>query len=177
MIVPSTRLFTAGEVETGAYLNSAVTNLGNFMLGKPIAQLTSIATTSITAGTTGVAIPFASENIDRDNGHSTTVNTSYYTAQTAGWYYVQGSASFASTAATSRGTALKVNGTTIVAGSTSSIGIANAGFVSSSSALVYLNVGDYIELWGYAIGTTTALAAPALGSVQTAVMNVVWVSS
>ena len=41
MQLPSTRYFTAGEIETGAYLNAAITNLGNFLLGRPIAQITS----------------------------------------------------------------------------------------------------------------------------------------
>jgi len=49
MIVPSTRLFSAGEVETGAYLNSAVTNLGNFVLGKPVCSLYSTVATAVAA--------------------------------------------------------------------------------------------------------------------------------
>jgi hypothetical protein len=95
MLVPSTRLFQAGEVETGAYLNSAVTNLGNFMLGKPIAQMRQTVAQTFT-NSTAAAVTFTTEDVDRDNGHSNSVNTSRYTAQTAGWYRISGATSFAS---------------------------------------------------------------------------------
>jgi len=178
MIIPSTRYFTAGEVETGAYLNSAVTNLGNFMLGRPIAQLTTANTTSITAGTTGLAITWTSSNINRDNSWSSGTNPTRYTAATAGWYYIQGSASFASTTATNRGTWIAKNGTT-VPGSYSNTGIASHQFTSNSSAFVYLNGStDYVELFGFCLTTATALAVPPAGSPATitAQMNLLWVS-
>jgi hypothetical protein len=179
MIVPSTRIFTAGEVETGAYLNSAVTNLGNFMLGKPVASLYTVNTQSFTASTTA-AVTWATGSggviaLNRDNGWSSS-NATYYTAQTSGWYWITGGASWASTAATYKGTFLRLNGATAIQGSSTINGSASTTAQTNSVAFVYLNSGDYIELMGRAQGTTTALAAPAIGSTATAFLNLVWVS-
>lgn len=180
MIVPSTRYFTAGEVETGAYLNASVTNLGNFMLGRPVAQLvTSTAGGNAVAATTAVAIPFTSSNINRDNAWSSGTNPSRYTAATAGWYWVSGSMSWANTALTYRSSFLRTNGSTAVPGSTFTIlGSSTAGSqTTTSNGFVYLNgTTDYIELIAYS-GTATTLGTPPSGTAaQTACLTVVWVS-
>ena len=174
MIIPSTRVFTAGEVETGAYLNATVTNLGNFLLGKPIGLFYSTAATAV-AATTNVAIPFGFEIVDRDNGHSTTVNTSRYTAQTAGYYHIDAGLCWATTAGTYRICWLQVNGSTRVVGSLAEVNATAGGtaMTTKTNSMVYLSVGDYVELIAYS-GTATALAA-VLGD-ATAFMNVVWVS-
>ena len=179
MIVPSTRIFTAGEVETGAYLNSAVTNMGNFMLGKPVAQLTSTATTAVTL-TTATPIPFSVANLNRDNSWSSATNPSRYTAQTAGWYFVQAEIHWAALAGTYRACYLRKNAAaTGVAGSLHQIlGSATASQTTHCASLVYLNgTTDYVELIGVS-GTTTALAASSIvgAPTTTANMNVVWVS-
>ena len=179
MIVPSTRIFTAGEVETGAYLNSAVTNLGNFMLGKPVASLYTTNTQSFTSGTSA-AVTWATGSggviaLNRDNGWSSS-NATYYTAQTSGWYWITGGANWASTAATAKGTYLRLNGSSNIQGSSNFNGSANATAQTNSVAFCYLNSGDYVELYGRCQGTTTALAAPIVGSTATAFLNLVWVS-
>lgn len=180
MIIPSTRLFTAGEVETGAYLNSAVTNLGNFMLGKPVAQaVTTVTTQSFTAGT-AAAVTFASAPISRDNNWVVGSPTRL-TINTAGWYWLNGGVHWASTAATARGTYLLISGTTAVNGSNSVTTSASVTFQSNSNGFAYLSVGDYVELFGRANGTATTPANPAStlgsGSSVTAFLTAIWVSS
>jgi hypothetical protein len=179
MIVPSTRIFTAGEVETGAYLNSAVTNMGNFMLGKPIASFSTINTQSFTSGTnaavTWLSASGGTISVSRDNNYSS-ANATFCTVNTSGWYWISGGASWASTAATYKGTWLRTNGSTVLQGSSNVHSTASTAAQTISNAFAYLNSGDYIELMGRAQGTTTALAAPAIGSTATAWLNVVWVS-
>lgn len=180
MIVPSTRLFTAGEVETGAYLNSAVTNLGNFLLGKPIAQIITTVTTQSFAIGSAAAVTFASAPINRDNSWVVGSPTRL-TANTAGWYWLSGELYWANTAATVRGTYLAVNGTTPVNGSNCVTSVASVYFQSISNGFVYLNSGDYVELWGRANGTATTPANPASvlgsGSSVSASLTAIWVSA
>lgn len=176
MIIPSTRLFTAGEVETGAYLNSAVTNLGNFMLGKPIATVRQTSAQALTTSGTAYALLFDTEDIDRDNGHSTSTNTSRYTAQTAGWYYVFGQASITGNVTGSRVAGIRVNG---VAGNISqqiSAYTLNANtWTAPVSGMVYLNVGDYVEIW--ASQTSGASLNTYVVAPYQSFMSVIWVSS
>jgi hypothetical protein len=175
MIIPSTRLFTAGEVETGAYLNSAVTNLGNFMLGKPIAYLRQTAAQTLTTAT-NTLLTFDTEDIDRDNGHSTTTNTSRYTAQTAGWYFITGAASFVGNATGTRVARFLINGTALNAGGNITSATLNTNTcVAPISNFVYLNVGDYLEIQvqqSSGANLNTYVTAP-----YQSFMSVIWVSS
>lgn len=175
MIIPSTRLFTAGEVETGAYLNSAVTNLGNFMLGKPIVYLRQTAAQTLTTATNAV-LAFDTEDIDRDNGHSTSTNTSRYTAQTAGWYYIQGSASFAGNITGTRIARFLVNGTALNAGGNITAYTLNTNTnVLPINNFTYLNVGDYVEIQVQQTSggnLNTVVTAP-----NQSFMSAIWVSS
>lgn len=176
MIIPSTRLFTAGEVETGAYLNSAVTNLGNFMLGKPIATLRQTAAQSLAVSGTAYALTFDTEDIDRDNGHSTSTNTTRYTAQTAGWYYVFGQVSITGNVTGSRTASLRVNSAALNTTQVISAYTLNSNtWTAPTSGMIYLNVGDYVELWA------SQTSGGALNTFVTApyqpFMSVIWVSS
>ena len=153
MIVPSTRIFTAGEIETGAYLNSAVTNMGNFMLGKPVTFLRqtanqSLTTSALTAITWGVA------DVNRDNNWSSGANT-LWTCNTAGWYQFAGGGSFASNANASSyrqitwfktpngGSATALSyGFTIDRLSLTSA----TASISAQPVMVYMNVGDAMDL-------------------------------
>jgi len=178
MIVPSTRYFTAGEVETGAYLNASVTNLGNFLLGRPIASIYTTYAQSFTAGSSA-AITWASGSggvlaVNRDNGWSAT-NATRYTVGTAGWYWINAGANWSASAATYRGVYLYVNGGTAVPGS-STLSYATTIVQTNCTGFVYLNAGDYVELFGRCQGANTALVAPTIGSTATAFINLVWVS-
>lgn len=181
MQIPTTRLFTAGDNLSGAIMNQTVTSLGNFLLGKPICQLT--ATGSQTAWAAGTAaVLFNAETIDRDNGHSTSTNTSRYTANTPGWYRINGQAYFTgNTTGNSRYVFIRKNGTTTIADSASRLQStslpAGSVAVQTSPCLVYMNgTGDYIELMaGHDATASIGLAAPLANQGQT-MLAIEWVS-
>lgn len=177
MIIPSTRLFKAGEIETGSYLNSSITNLGNFLLGKPVFLAWQSTVQSI-PNNAYTPVTFTSETVDRDNGHSVTTNTSRYTAQTAGYYLFNGQIQYASNVTGSRRALWQVNGTTPVGGggffTTSSTLVAGTASVVAPPFLYYLAVGDYVELNAFQ-NSGAALNTVAAGGVFST-MSAIWVS-
>jgi hypothetical protein len=163
MIVPSTRIFTAGEIETGAYLNSAVTNMGNFMLGKPVTLLRQTGNQSLTASAY-TAITWNVADVNRDNNFSS--GSALWTCNTAGWYQFAGGGSFASTAtAVSDRRAFWYKTPSGGSAAGLSYGFTSDRVSLTSTAMtilahpvmVYMNVGDAIDLrlWTTASGTTT----------------------
>jgi hypothetical protein len=177
MIIPSTRLFTAGEVETGAYLNATITSLGNFVLGKPVFSAWQSTAQSL-ANNVYVPLTFTSETIDRDNGHSNITNTSRYTAQTAGYYLFNGVIQYASNVTGARRALWQVNGTAPTGGGgffqTSSTLIAGTASVVAPPFFYYLAVGDYVELNAFQNSGGALLTVAAGGVFST--MSAVWVS-
>lgn len=175
MIIPSTRLFKAGEIETGSYLNSSITNLGNFVLGKPICSMRQTVAQSLAVSGTDYALTFNVEEVDRDNGHSTTTNTNRYTAQTAGYYYFDAKASFTGNATGTRSARFRKNGTNIQdSGMITPYALNTNACVLPLYTFVYLAVGDYVEIIlnqssGGALNTSVA-------SPYQSNMTVIWVS-
>lgn len=152
MLIPNTRLFAAGDVLTGTMLNQTVSSMGNFMLGKPIAFMYGATTQSIATG--GALVTWDAEIIDRDNGHSTTVNTDRYTATTPGYYRVNASLYFAaSTAGSIRQAIIYKNGAAVTGGTAgvryTAAAVPNGALiVQSPTLLVYLNgTTDYVQIY------------------------------
>jgi hypothetical protein len=166
----------AGEVETASIMNNSVTALGNFVLARPLAILRQTTTQSLPTGT-ATALTFDTEDIDRDNGHSTSVNPSRYTSQTAGYYYVTAHGSFAGNATGVRNIAAYVNGTqsTSLMATTSSTLTAGTTAHLSFSGIVYLNVSDYLEI--FATQTSGGALSTSVTAPHQAFLSVVWVSS
>lgn len=163
---------------TGAMLNQTITSAVNFFLGKPIFFAVQTVAQTLTIGGAN-AITFSTEVVDRDSGHSTTTNTSRYTAATAGWYRVNGVVAFSSVASgTYREARIGKNGTAIdgsairFRATTIPSGILP---VASASILVYLNGStDYVELYSSndsAVAISTAISTPLASS-----LTVEWVS-
>lgn len=177
MIIPSTRLFKAGEIETGSYLNSSITNLGNFLLGKPVFLAWQSVVQSI-PNNAYTPITFTSETVDRDNGHSVTTNTSRYTAQTAGYYLFNASIQYASNVTGSRRALWQFNGSTTPNGggffTTSSTLVAGTVSVVAPPFLQYCAVGDYVEIAGFQ-NSGAALNTVAAGGVFST-FSAIWVS-
>lgn len=87
--VPAPRTWTVGELLTAAKLNTDLRDGLNFLLsGKPLALLTKTVGQSIPTGGGTNLVTWDAETIDRDGGHSNSVNNTRYTVQTAGWYNV-----------------------------------------------------------------------------------------
>lgn len=147
--VPSTGGgFGTGTVNTSD-LNTKLVDPVNFLLNRPAAQLYSAAVQSI-PNTTATALTFDTERFDSDpsgaGGHSTSVNTSRYTAVYAGEYRVTVRYTYAANATGFRAVSIGVNGTGLP--DTLAFGPTPSGALSqhvSTTGLVFLNVGDYVE--------------------------------
>lgn len=141
--VPSPRTWTVGELLTAAKLNTDLRDGLNFLLAPPLAVMTKTSQ-SLTSGSY-TALLWPTELIDRDAGHSTSSNTSRYTAQTAGYYAMTVYAEFSIENATGfRRLGFRPNGGTVTHQAT------QPGSVSSLQAnlagMMFLAVGDYIEV-------------------------------
>ena len=120
------------------------------------------------ANSSPTAITFNLEDLDTDpdgiGGHSTSSNTSRYTARYPGWYRVGGGVSFANNATGLRVVSWAVNGSN-VAGSdvlVNAVTGSNTTRMAARSDLIRLEEGDYLEL--RALQTSG-------GSLNTAVTN------
>ena len=145
MAVPATKTFTNGVLDSSD-LNTYVRDPIQYLLSRTMAELRQTVAQSIPSGTfTGIT--FDVEDLDTDGGHSTSSNTSRFTAPNAGWYFCSGGVGFSASATGQRGAAWAVNGTTL--NGTSVFVNASAAFttiIAARSKLLYLNVSDYVEL-------------------------------
>ncbi|YCK35184.1 hypothetical protein ACNF49_14175 [Actinomadura sp. ATCC 39365] len=142
--VPVPRTWTVGELLTAAKMNVDVRDSLNFLLAPPLAVLTKTGIQSVTSGTL-TAVTWPTEQVDRDGGHSTSTNTSRYTAATAGYYTFHhwNEWGLASTSGYRR-VLFRLNGSTYTHqdGRTSPTTAA----VSHLSGMVFMSVGDYAEV-------------------------------
>lgn len=86
------------------------------------------------------------DDVDDESAHSTSVNTSRYTAVSAGWYWVAACGAMVADAAAIRGVRLAVNGTVVPAGFATSFGSTAFNSATCVSRLVQLSAGDYLEV-------------------------------
>ena len=118
----------------------------NDLLAPPIAQLYHTSAQAI-PNNTWTALLFGTEAVDSANGHSTSSNTSRYTAVRAGTYYVHGRYTYAANATGFRGVRIAKNGTSL--DYTLSYGGTPTGSLTQqvqTQGLVVLAVGDYVEV-------------------------------
>jgi hypothetical protein len=126
-----------------------------FLQTPPMAELRQTAAQSIPNGTF-TALLFDTSDVDKDYlvatnaGHSTSSNTSRYTARFPGWYQCSGGVSIAANAVGVRGAYWYVNGSPL--NGTESMGT-NSGATNHGTVPrtkhIYLNIGDYVELFCY----------------------------
>ncbi|MFG3418750.1 hypothetical protein [Micromonospora sp. NPDC048063] len=127
-----------------------------FLMNKPICRVRQTVAQSIPSNA-DTPLTFTTEDIDTDpdaiGGHSTSTNTSRFTARYAGWYRTGGGVAISTAGAGTtgfRGSSWFVNGALV---SGSKLYFPNnstaATVLPARSMLVYLNEGDYIELAGY----------------------------
>lgn len=117
---------------------------------QPRAQMTQTVAQSI-PNNAFTAMTFSTEEFDSHNGHSTSLNTSRYTAQRAGKYVFNGGPSFGPNATGGRGTWWAKNGTAV---NGSQILIPNNGAglstnVPGRGVFVDMAINDYVELFAY----------------------------
>jgi hypothetical protein len=147
--IPVEMTAVAGAILTAAEWNTNVRDGINFFLTPPL----TILAQAITAGIFGISGSWATmiwdaEIIDRDGMHSMTTNASRLTAQTAGYYDVQGVITYVSNATGARGVRLQINGSNSQ-GRASACQAANGLWHGQPIAsVVFLNIGDYLEMQG-----------------------------
>lgn len=122
-------------------------------------------------------ITWDTEDVDSAGGHSTSSNTSRYTAVYPGWYLLNGGVAFAASATASyRQTAWSVNGSIVTDYINNATTIASVVVsLAARGTTVYLNVGDYVELQGWQ-NTGGALNTSVASGLQSS-MTVTWVSN
>ncbi len=143
--VPSPRTWAVGELLTAAKLNTDLRDGLNFLLAPPLAVLTKGSQTI--TNNTATLLSWTAETLDRDNGHDNATNNTRYTAQTAGWYDCREGHQW-STAASSTATAgfVKNGGASYIAPPDIRPFSSVNGVTNIVSGLVYLSVGDYVEV-------------------------------
>ncbi|MET8627926.1 hypothetical protein ABZW30_30005 [Kitasatospora sp. NPDC004669] len=146
--IPIPYSWNVGDSFTAAIGNSTRDAL-SFLLNPPVFRGYQSTSQSVPAN---AVTPLAIDTVivDSYGGHSTTVNTSRYTAQVPGWYLVIGGAGFGTSSTGARLVRIHKNGALIPA---SQFGVPNPSpditTAVQSSALVYLAAGDYVEANGY----------------------------
>jgi hypothetical protein len=179
-VVPSTHTF-GDSVVTSSEDNTYVRDPLLFLMKPPMARVRQIVAQSLTNGIP-TALTFTIHDVDQDwaggTGHSDSVNTSRYTANYAGWYQCSGGVNFAANVTGGRGCYWAVNGTLSLG--TEDIGAPAPGGAShghpTRTELLYLNVGDYVELWAIQI-SGGALNTAAANTSTSSSMNTLWVSN
>lgn len=155
-VVPETKAAWVNNVDalSSTNLNAYLRDPVRFLMRKPAAMLRQVTTPQPFASGSFVPVTFNAEDLDDDmdsvGGHSTSTNTSRYTARYPGWYLVGGGCSWSANATGRRGVRWAVNGTAIN-GSFVVIPAASANetAVAARAMLVPLNEGDYVELQAY----------------------------
>lgn len=150
--VPDTHDFASG-VATSSEANAYIRDPIRFLLNKPAAELRQTVAQSI-PDATWTSITFTTEDLDSDptgtGAHSTSSATSRYVAVYAGWYRVGGGVEFSVSGTGQRGVAWAVNGTLVNASRTFISATAAVGMdAPARTKMVFLNVGDYVELQAY----------------------------
>lgn len=174
--VPSTRTWVAGEVVLDTHFNNNIRDVLNFLLAPPIFDGRQTVAQSLTSGTYA-AVTLDAEDVDSAGGHSTSSNTSRYTAVYAGWAEVTQKAGYASNATGRRLIKLRTNGTTDVNGSNATMfsGVTNTLALTGPTKKVFFNVGDYVEMMA-AQESGGALNTAVTGPEQS-VMGYRWISN
>lgn len=136
----------------------------NFLYYPPTAVVYQTATQSIANGSL-VPITMDTSSVDNYAGHSNVTNPSRYTAQVAGRYWVRGVVGWAANSNGNRITQIAVNGTGVPQGQQQVLTANNNNNdMTEAGQSVFLNVGDYVEVWGYqasggALSTQTLLSS------------------
>jgi hypothetical protein len=175
--VPVTRTFVAGEVVLASYFNTNINGPLGWLLAPAILRCRQTSAQTLNSSSF-TAILFDTEDVDSTGMHSTVSSTTRATAVYPGWYLFGGGIGFSSlaTPAGRRGARWAVNGTTLTGSGVQFQSTATtSGAISSRVTLLFLNVGDYVELQGFFEGGGTL--ALSVTSEQQPSMDCEWKSN
>lgn len=173
--VPTPSTVSTGGFLTSALWNGQVRDSVSFLTDPPRFIGYQTSAQSLGSGTTYTSLNLDSEVLDTEGGHSTSTNTSRYTAVYAGLYQVSYTASFPTNATGNRSIRLVVNGAAITGNGGCVVELpactGSNSWVGAGAALVYLGVGDYLEMQAWQnSGATLALNTTNTG------LSLVWVA-
>lgn len=116
-----------------------------------VCELRQTSAQSIANSSTTVAVTFDTEDIDTDGGHSTSSNTSRYTAQRAGRFQISGLLTFAAVNTTGKRSGWwGVNGTQVPGSQVDLVPSSSIGTcIVLPTMTVLLSVGDYVEMFAF----------------------------
>ena len=169
-------------VAGGVYPSSSVSALVVavfYAMNPPRFQVRQTVAQSL-ANNVWTSLNFDVEDVDDDpshiGGHSTSVNTSRFTAVYPGWYRMGGCSSNDANVTGIRGARWAVNGSALnIGGTVMNATTASIVVIPAPADLVFLNVGDYVELQGLQT-SGGALNVSILATAQ-ATMNGTWESN
>lgn len=158
-----------GNFNTSALWNANVFGGLNYLLNPVRFKAYSSTAQSIANGTSSTTLTLDTEIIDTDGGHSTVTNTSRYTAQTAGLYYVSGYCCIGPTTGSTTGTRtiqIFLNGGGVTGSAVQAAPSPLNGTGVFTATLVQMNVGDYVEIafWQNSGGSQSTSTTNALVS-------------
>lgn len=173
-VAPTMPTEVPGNFNTASLFNQSVAGLGNFVLAPPVFSGYQTVTQSA-ANNTPIALTLDTESLDSDGGHSTTTNTSRYTATVAGTYLVLGSVAWASNATGLRTALIKLNGNSVRGSQIVSAPVSGAQWSGQCWAVVSMNGStDYVEVWSNQ--TSGGTLSTYSGSDSASAMAVYWIS-
>lgn len=173
LAVPVPANGVAGTDISAAFWNAQVRDSDSFLIGPPHCVMYQTAAQSI-ANATLVALTFDTNEVDSYSGHSTVTNTSRYVAQVAGWYQCSGVGGFAANVTSFRLAGWFKNGTAVPAAEALIQAVTAAGVgtgVTTPTREIFLNVGDYVELFaehnsGGALNTATSAGQQSMATIR-----------
>jgi hypothetical protein len=175
-VVPTPFTAVVGNFLTAALWNAQVRDGLTFLTHVPVFKGTQTAAQPITNGNGNYqAILLDSETIDTDGGHSTTTNTSRFTAQTAGTYAISGTVAYVQNTTGTRAVGITVNGSIAAQSVSPTLTTANT-WSGQVFALVTLAVGDYVELQTWQNSGANPLNTNNAAGLNSA-LSVFWVSA
>jgi hypothetical protein len=155
--VPVTRTWVAGEVVTAAYMNNNITAVLGWLLAPAICQVRQIVSQNLTSGSFAT-LTYTAEDVDTTGMHSTLSNTDRITSVYPGWYGVAGSLGISGNVNGRRGGNWRVN-TTDVNGSAILVPSSSAApVIPLATMMIFLNVGDYLQMAAFQDSGTSPLA-------------------
>ncbi len=174
-VVPTITQESPGNYLTAALWNSSVYELGNFSLTPPLFYGYQAAAQALSSGN-WVAIGIDTAIYDSDSGHSNSVNTTRYTAQVAGRYRIDGGVTFASNSTGNRAARLELNGAPIMGACVFEANPTGNACGLQVSYITYLNVGDYVEVYGLQISGGSLNTYPSTNGDLACYLAAQWVS-
>lgn len=152
MAAPPLSSWDVGVNPTSTILNARVRDAVNFLKNRPHAVLRRITSNQLVSSSTNTPIFWNGEDLDTDGGHSNVTNPSRYTVATAGYYHLSAVVIWGTNGNGYRQIYVAKNGdTTSRYGMTYTFvrGVSGAQICMSTSVVLGLQAGDYIEVWGY----------------------------